>query len=140
MAQEHPLKTSPIEELEAHFLPLEFNPSPAESGYMSEEANWSGSAPFSIKYVNLYQYSGSSYLIGWKLDGCGILIIQHGKGWHKYANTLCEMYSFNPSFQIWCILETCLYSFVAFNITVLSVFYLVQFQVYTSSYISIFQT
>ena len=34
----------------------------------SEEANWSGSAPFAIKYVNLYQQSGSSNLIGWKLE------------------------------------------------------------------------
>ena len=30
----------------------------------SEEANWSGSALFAIKYVNLYQQSGSRYLIG----------------------------------------------------------------------------
>ena len=30
----------------------------------SEEANWSGSALFVIKYVNLYQQSGSSNLIG----------------------------------------------------------------------------
>ena len=37
------------------------NPSP------SEEANWSGSALFAIKYVNLYQQSGSSNLTGWKL-------------------------------------------------------------------------
>ena len=34
----------------------------------SEEANWSGSALFAIKYVNLYQQSGSSNLIGWKLE------------------------------------------------------------------------
>ena len=34
----------------------------------SEEANWSGSALFAIKYANLYQQSGSSYLIGWKLE------------------------------------------------------------------------
>ena len=34
----------------------------------SEEANWSGSALFAIKYVNLYQQPGSSNLIGWKLD------------------------------------------------------------------------
>ena len=33
----------------------------------SEEANWSGSALFAIKYVNFYQKSGSSNLIGWKL-------------------------------------------------------------------------
>ena len=30
----------------------------------SEEANWSGSALFAIKYVNLYQKSRSSNLIG----------------------------------------------------------------------------
>ena len=34
----------------------------------SEEANWSRSALFAIKYLNLYQRSGSSYLIGWKLE------------------------------------------------------------------------
>ena len=33
----------------------------------SEEANWSGSALFVIKYVNLEQ-SSSSNLIGWKLE------------------------------------------------------------------------
>ena len=31
-------------------------------------ANWSGSALFAINYVNLYQQSGSSNLIGWKLE------------------------------------------------------------------------
>ena len=53
------------------------NPCPAESRYTlplqsvdldqlaSEEANWS--ALFAIKYVNLYQQSGSSNLIGWQL-------------------------------------------------------------------------
>ena len=30
----------------------------------SEEANWSGSALFAIEYVNSYQHSGSSNLIG----------------------------------------------------------------------------
>ena len=56
------------------------NPSPAEPGYTafahsvdpdqlaSVEANWSGSALFAIKYVNLYQQPGSSNLIGWKLE------------------------------------------------------------------------
>ena len=34
----------------------------------SEEANWSGSALFVIKYVNLHQLFGSSNLIGWKLE------------------------------------------------------------------------
>ena len=34
----------------------------------SEEANWSGSALFAIKNVNLYQQSGSSNLIGWKWE------------------------------------------------------------------------
>ena len=32
----------------------------------SEEANWSGSALFAIKYVNLFQQPGLSNLIGWK--------------------------------------------------------------------------
>ena len=34
----------------------------------SEEANWSESALFVIKYVNLYKQSRSSNLIGWKLE------------------------------------------------------------------------
>ena len=34
----------------------------------SEEANWSGSALFAIKYVNLKQQSSSSNLIDWKLE------------------------------------------------------------------------
>ena len=34
----------------------------------SEEANWSGSALFVIKYMNLYQKLGSSNLISWKLE------------------------------------------------------------------------
>ena len=34
----------------------------------SEEANWSGSTLFVIKYVNFYQKPGSSNLIGWKLE------------------------------------------------------------------------
>ena len=34
----------------------------------SEEANWSGSALFVIKYVNFYQKVGSSNLIGRKLE------------------------------------------------------------------------
>ena len=34
----------------------------------SEEANWSGSALFAIKYMNFYQQFGSSNLIGWKLE------------------------------------------------------------------------
>ena len=34
----------------------------------SSEANWSGSALFAINYVILYQQSGSSNLVGWKLE------------------------------------------------------------------------
>ena len=34
----------------------------------SEEANWSGSALFVIKYVNFYQKPGSSNPIGWKSE------------------------------------------------------------------------
>ena len=34
----------------------------------SEEANWSGSVLFGIKYMNLYQQPGSSNMIGWKLE------------------------------------------------------------------------
>ena len=47
----------------------------------SKEANWSGSALFAIKYVNLYQQPRSSKLIGWKLQvGMASLFIQHEKG------------------------------------------------------------
>ena len=35
---------------------------------VSEEANWSGSALFVIKYLNLYEQLGSGNLIGWKLE------------------------------------------------------------------------
>ena len=53
-----------------------FNPCPAEPGFVlplqtvdpdqlaSEETNWSGSALFAIKSVNLYQQPGSRNLIG----------------------------------------------------------------------------
>ena len=34
----------------------------------SEEVNWSGSALFIIKLVNMYQQSESRNLIGWKLE------------------------------------------------------------------------
>ena len=34
----------------------------------SDEANWSGSALFAIKYVNLYQQASSINLTGWKLE------------------------------------------------------------------------
>ena len=47
----------------------------------SSEANWSGSALFAVKYVNLYQQPGSSNLIGWKLEkGVASWFIQHDKG------------------------------------------------------------
>ena len=47
----------------------------------SEEANWSGSALFAIQYVNLYQQSGLSNLIGWKLEmGMASKFIQQDKG------------------------------------------------------------
>ena len=47
----------------------------------SSEANWSGSALFVIQYVNLYQLSGSSDLIGWKFEkGVASLFIQQDKG------------------------------------------------------------
>ena len=43
--------------------------------------NWSGSALFAIKYVNLYQQPGSSNLIGWKLEvGVASEFIQQDKG------------------------------------------------------------
>ena len=36
--------------------------------WASEEANWSGTALFAIKYVNLWQQYRTSNLIGWKLE------------------------------------------------------------------------
>ena len=46
----------------------------------SSEANWSGSALFVIKYLNLYEQLGTSILIGWKLEvGVATLFIQHEK-------------------------------------------------------------
>ena len=41
---------------------------PLGSAFANSEANWSGSALFAIKYRNLYQLSGSSNLIGLKLE------------------------------------------------------------------------
>ena len=38
-----------------------------EPDQLASEENWSESALFAIKFVNLYQ-SGSSNLIGWKLE------------------------------------------------------------------------
>ena len=45
----------------------------------SSEANWSGSALFVIKYLNLYEQLASSNLIGWKLGWHGFFI-QYDKG------------------------------------------------------------
>ena len=45
----------------------------------SKEANWSGSALFVIKYVNLYQQSGLSNLIGWQLE-MGVAIYSAWQG------------------------------------------------------------
>ena len=69
------------------------NIGPAEPGYTlplqtvdpdqlaSEEVNWSGSALFVIKYVNLYQQPGWSNLIGCKLEvGVASWFIQHDMG------------------------------------------------------------
>ena len=45
------------------------------------EANWSGSALFVIKHMNLSQQPGSSNLIGRKLEvGMASIYIQHDKG------------------------------------------------------------
>ena len=46
----------------------------------SEEANWSGSALFAIKYVNSYQQSGSINLIGWKFGKGVASIYSAGQG------------------------------------------------------------
>ena len=50
------------------------NPWPAEPSVepdqlaSPEEANRSGFALFALQYMNLCQQTGSSYLIGWKLE------------------------------------------------------------------------
>ena len=75
------------------YILTKLNPGPAEPGYTlpletvdadqlaSEEANWSGSALFAIKYVNLYQQPGTSNRIGRQLEvGVASYIIQHDKG------------------------------------------------------------
>ena len=66
--------------LRKYFISISINPSLAEQDmpYLSkqcrsdqlasEEANWSGSALFVIKYVNFYQKPESSNLTGWKLE------------------------------------------------------------------------
>ena len=41
---------------------------PAFANNVESEANWSESALFVIQYVNLYQQSGLSNLIGWQLE------------------------------------------------------------------------
>ena len=46
----------------------------------SDEANRSGAALFAFKYVNLYQQSGSSNLIGWKLEIGVASIYSAGQG------------------------------------------------------------
>ena len=62
------------------------NPSPvepfaksADPDQLASEANWSGSALFAIKYVNLYQQPGSSNMIGWKLE-VGVAIYSAWQG------------------------------------------------------------
>ena len=53
---------------------------PVFTNSVDPETNWSGSALFAIKYVNLYQQTGSSNLIGWKLEvGVASKFIQQGK-------------------------------------------------------------
>ena len=54
---------------------------PVLANSVEEEANWSGSALFVIKYVNLYKKPRTSNLIGWKLEvGVASSFIQQGKG------------------------------------------------------------
>ena len=62
----------------------------------SEEANWSGSAVFVIKYVNFYQKPVSSNLIVWKLEmGVASSFIQQGKGlvWSDCAQVRKYMFT-----------------------------------------------
>ena len=60
MAQSTPVEVQDMPCLWKHSV------DPDESA--SEEANWSGSALFVIKYVNLYQQPGWSNLTGWQLE------------------------------------------------------------------------
>ena len=47
----------------------------------SEEAIWSGSTLFFIQFVNLYEQTTLSYLIGWQSEmGVANLFIQQDKG------------------------------------------------------------
>ena len=53
----------------------------------SEEANWSGSALFVIKYVNFCQKPGSSNLICWKLE---VGMVSFYSAWQGFKYTYCE--------------------------------------------------
>ena len=69
-----------VPRLESFYLDIVLNnPCPAEPGYaclckqcrsrsVGLEAKWSGSAPFVIKSVNLYEHTWSNNLIGWQLQ------------------------------------------------------------------------
>ena len=51
------------------FILVLLNPNSVDPDQLaSSEVNWSGSALFVIKYLNLYQQTGLSNLIGWKLE------------------------------------------------------------------------
>ena len=65
MVSKAPLRSS----LAKHDMPLANSLDPDQLA--TEEANWSGSALFVIKYVNIYKKkTGSSNLIGWKIEVC----------------------------------------------------------------------
>ena len=51
-----------------------------------KDSDWSGSACFTIQYVNLCQQSGSRNLIVWQLEvGVASWFIQHDKGYDKQS-------------------------------------------------------
>ena len=61
----------------------------------AEEANWSGSTLFVIKYVNLYQQSGSSNLIGWQKIRSGRGINSLCMAWVKLQLKMSHIVSFD---------------------------------------------
>ena len=87
----------------------DLNPSPAEPGHTllckQEEANWSGSALFAIKYVNLYQQFGSSNLIGWKLE---VGIASYLFRWQRLKGSIEEIIFaiYAPNHILWILTGT----------------------------------
>ena len=66
----------------------------------SEEAYWSGSALFVLKYVTFYRKTGSSNLIGWKLEvgvASGILIYLAWQGLNERGHAISTRLNVCPA-------------------------------------------